>query len=193
MSSFKINIEALKNLAQRLGDSTLREQIKGVPRERAVAALIGQAIGDNFDQNGPGWKPLAIRKGQPLQKTGLLKKSVTVPDSQFNIYKVNGTTIEWGTKLLYAGIHNKGGTISVKNAKALFIPLTKKAEKIGPLKDKAAQKKSGLKVGVDIAFAQSVNVPKREFLVLRPVWKRRLAEYMIGRYEFYMRQRLGLR
>lgn len=190
-ASFKVNVDPLVQLAQRIGDSSVREAIKNVPRERAVAALIGQAIADNFDQSGPGWAPLAIRKGKPLQKTGLLKQSVTTPGSQFNIYKVNGSTISWGTKLLYAGIHNKGGTISPKNAKALFIPLTKKAEQVGPLKNKAAQKKSGLKVGVDFAFAKSVTVPKREFLKLRPEWKKRLASYMVSRYEAIIRKALG--
>lgn len=57
-----------------------------------------------------------------LQKTGLLKKSVTVPNFSgmsydkksktahvaTNVYKVEGTNLIWGTDLVYAGTHQNG-------------------------------------------------------------------------------------
>lgn len=43
-----------------------------------------------------------------LQRTGLLKKSVTTPGSKNNVWKVDGSNLIWGTDLVYAGIHNRG-------------------------------------------------------------------------------------
>jgi phage gpG-like protein len=43
-----------------------------------------------------------------LQKTGLLKKSVTVPGAKSNIWRTEGTKLIWGTDLVYAGVHNRG-------------------------------------------------------------------------------------
>lgn len=181
-ASMKVNLEVIKRLEQRLSSSSLKGAIMDVPKDKPVAALIGQAIADNFDQSGPGWPPLKIRKGRPLEKSGLLKKSATTPGAQGNIYKVQGTTIEWGTNLLYASLQNNGGVVTAKNSKFLFIPISAKGMKVGPQKDKSAQKKSGLVVGKDMVFKKSVVVPARPFLTMRAVWKKRIYEYVMDRY-----------
>lgn len=184
-ASLKINTSAIRDLAKRMGDSSVRQAIKEIPRAKATAALIGQAIADNFDKEGPGWKPTVFKTGsfKILQNSRTLKRSVTTPGAQYNIFQVDDSKVTWGTNLKYAGIHNRGGTISVKNAKMLYIPMTKKGAQVGPIKDKAARKNSKTKYGRDFTFAKSVTIPKREFLVLRPEWKQRLASYMADQYE----------
>lgn len=177
-ASFKVDLSGLKKLAAKFDDPALKVSIVNIVKEKSVAAQIGQAIADNFTQHGPGWPPLKIREGEPLRRTNLLFKSVTTPGAKNNIYETNGPSIIWGTKLAYAAIHNKGGVITAKNTKMLFIPLTDKAAKRGPIKDKAARKKSTLKVGVDFIFRRSVTIPKREFLVIRPEWRTRLTEHV---------------
>lgn len=181
-ASMKVKLDPLKKLAARLSSSSLKQSILDVPKDKAVAAIIGQAIGDNFDQSGPGWPPLKLRKGRPLEKTGLLKKSATTPGAQGNIFKIQGTTIEWGTNLIYASLQNKGGVVSVKNAKFLFIPISAKGMKVGPQKDKAAQKKSGLVAGKDMVFKKSVTIQARPFMTIRAIWRARLIEYVMERY-----------
>ncbi len=168
----KIDIKFLRDLEKKINSPGLQSQLRSLPEKKEVAAIIAQAIGDNFAQQGPGWKPLQaatirssvskkLRKKLSslsdrqilaheakarkkdateaphrmiLQKTGLLKKSVTTPGATENIKKVEGTNLIWGSQLIYAKTHNEG--------------LAKK------------------------------NIPKREFLVLRDVWKQRLYVYL---------------
>jgi phage gpG-like protein len=187
---FKVNALAFKNLAKRLSDPSIKRAVYDIMKEKPVAALISQAIADNFDVEGPGWPPLKIRQGKPLQKSGLLKKSVTTPGAKGNIYRVQGTTITWGTNLVYAGIHQNGGEVVAKNSKFLFIPISKKGEKVGPIKDKSARKGSGLKVGRDMIFKKSVMVPARPFLNIRKVWMARIFGYVLQRANNIILQRI---
>lgn len=186
-ASLKISTEGLKKLAARINNPGVRAAVERVPQQRAVAAIVAQAISDNFDQEGPGWEPLkaktirqsvskkirkrlsllsdeevleeerkARKKGSDtepsrriLQRTGLLKKTVTVPGfigtskpkkggkavSGANIWRVEGTNLVWGTNLPYAGVHNNGD------------PKRK--------------------------------IPKREFLTIRAQWKYQLQEFVV--------------
>ena len=116
-SAMKVDVTVINLLADKCKSPALKRQLEGIASEKPVAALIGQAIADNFAQGGPGWKPLKIRDGLPLQKSGDLKRSATTPGAPGNIYKTDGTVITWGTNLIYAGIHQRGGTIKAKNGK----------------------------------------------------------------------------
>lgn len=170
-ASAKVDVNALKRLAAVLEGPTVRQVFENVVQEKALAAMIGQAIAENFENEGPGWAPLkastirasvskAMRKRlqnltdtqllrrehlahktmrslkeqdqlhhldsllfnskkakvmtkfnpmrKILQKTGLLKKSATMPFATGNIYKVEGTHIIWGTNLSYASVHQHG-------------------------------------------------------------------------------------
>lgn len=174
MASFKVDLSALKRLAERMNAPELSEHINRIPQEKGVAALVSQAIADNFNKEGPGWAPLkaatirrslakkmrrslsqmtdkeiikhekAARKDggstyrMILQKTGLLRKSVTVPSAQGNVYKVEGNNLIWGTDLVYAATHNKG------NPKQ--------------------------------------NIPKREFLVIKKDWMDKIYSFVLGKY-----------
>ncbi len=178
-ASFKVNVNGLKNLSKKFGNAAVRAEIENIAREKAVAGLIGQAINDNFDKQGPGWKPTR-RGGDILKKTGLLRASVTTPSAEGNIYFVKGTTIEWGTSLEYASIHQNGGTIVPKNAKALFIPLSPKGEKVGPRK-KDDRKGVKLKYGKDFVLAKSVTIPARPFLTISAFWLKEIKAYVDGR------------
>jgi phage gpG-like protein len=61
-------------------------------------------------------KPLIVWKNDKnispfrriLQRTGLLKKSATVVGDSNNIYQPRLGKIVWGTKLIYARVHNQG-------------------------------------------------------------------------------------
>jgi phage gpG-like protein len=172
---FKVNASDIQNLGQRFDNLAASSQIKNLAKEKGIAALIGQAIAENFAKEGPGWAPLKAqtirsslakklrkslsqmtnkqllthekmvrRKGSTLaplrmilQKTGLLKMSVTTPGAQNNIFQTEGNKIVWGTNLVYAAIHNHG---SKKN-----------------------------------------NIPKRTFLKISSEWKTKLFQYALSR------------
>jgi phage gpG-like protein len=179
-ASLKVDTSGIRRMTAAFDSHGVRSAIAQLPQRKAVAALVGQAVADNFDKQGPGWKPLKIRKGVILSKTGLLRKSATSPGAPGNIYKVEGQSLIWGTDLIYAGIHNKGGVITPKKAKALYIPLTPKGERVGPIKTAMGRRKVATKYGVDFTFAKSVTIPKREFMVIRPQWLVQIQEYIIG-------------
>lgn len=53
-------------------------------------------------------KPMLSPNRRILRKSGLLMKSVTVPGAQHNITRKQGTSLIWGTDVVYAGTHNYG-------------------------------------------------------------------------------------
>lgn len=190
-ASMKVDVSGLKRLAEKFSSSALRREMEVIAQDKGVAALLGQAVADNFNQNGPGWPAARIPSGRRLlRRSGQLFASATTPGAPGNIYRVDGTVVTWGTNLIYASIHNKGGTITVKNAKALFIPLTAKAERQGPQRDKSKRDPT-LKLGKDFVFKQSVTIPARPFMVLRDFWKQQLIDYFVQRAKAALKK--GLR
>ena len=180
MPSLKVDTSGIKNIAKAFEDPALRAELMDIPKRRDVAAVVAQGIAANFDEQGPGWPALKHREGMALQKTNMLKGSVTTPGARGNIYHTEGTNLIWGTNLIYARLHNRGGVVTPKNAKALFIPISDKGRFRGPQKDPAAQKKSGLKYGKDFVFCQKVVIPARPFLLLREFWMQQLRGYIAG-------------
>lgn len=192
-ASMKLDASGLRRMAERFRDPGLKEMLLRVPQEKAVAAIVGQAIAENFAEQGPGWAPLKAntirsslsrklrsavgemtdeellaherkerKKGDQgqqyrmiLQKTGLLKKTVTIPGysggnksgaSGRNIWKQEGHKLVWGTDLIYAGTHNKGDP--------------------------------------------KRHIPKREFLKLSTKWKKELQDYVVKRMFKYITERI---
>jgi phage gpG-like protein len=73
---------------------------------------------------------------------GLLKNSLTIPESPYGIGTTDGDEVSLGTNVIYAAIHNFGGVIVPKNKSALAFP--------------------GL--GGGTIFAKKVTIPKRTFM-----------------------------
>lgn len=130
-------------------------QFRGIEEaERAIAALTGfervelmETIGrtvqlqtrrristEKESPEGEAWKP--NRKGSDILKnTGRLHESID--------YIAQGDQVEIGTPLIYARIHQDGGTIVPKNSKALAFA-----------------------VGNATVFAKSVTIPARPYIGL---------------------------
>jgi phage gpG-like protein len=133
--TFQANLAGLFELIASIDDSEIKRMLLDLPNHKKIHALISQAIAENFDKEGPGWKPLKIqtimqslpKKRRQEVKSGkvkpeaarkilqgsppILKKSVTTPGVEGHVHRVEGTTLIWGTDLIYAGIHQHGGTI----------------------------------------------------------------------------------
>lgn len=114
-----------------------------------------------------------------LDRGGFLKKTVTTPNATVtakeagskktttgsNIYKIEGDTLIWGTNLIYAGIHNKGGKVT-RHARSNI----------------RTKKEHG---------ESSFTIPKREFLVIRPEWQQRLNEFIVMKYIEIIKKSIG--
>jgi len=123
-----------KKLRKRISDMTDKELLKHESRTRRIGSTMGM-------------------HRQILRKTGLLMKSVTTPGAQHNIIRTKGYQLVYGTDLIYAGIHNKGGVINHPGTK------------------------NGFGAGITIP-PHNITIPKREFLRIRDEWKTRLYEYV---------------
>lgn len=99
--------------------------LNALPRiERVIASTIQTQVGLRFDAEGAynghdKWKPIK-RQGQILSLTGTLRKSYSPPSSdgspgQGGYVTFQGSItdllVEVGSKIIYAGIHDQGGTI----------------------------------------------------------------------------------
>lgn len=80
--------------------------------------------------------------GKALRDTGVLFQSIngTPP-------VVTATSVSIGSNLIYAGIHQTGGTIRPRNSKFLAIPLTREARKAGSARRWLDQRKAAGKPG----------------------------------------------
>lgn len=60
-----------------------------------------QRFARSEDHEGRAWKPLKYRVGKPLVNTGILRSSIT--------HRILNDSVEVGTNVTYAAIHNYGG------------------------------------------------------------------------------------
>lgn len=159
--------------------------------------LIKADVKENFaagrSPDGTPWPPLAhprpSSKGsdQPLRDKGLLAASINSANAQGHIEELTDNYFLMGTNLEYARLHQEGGTITPKSAKALSIPLTKEASRAGGARNfprdlfiwknddsahaflaEAVQKGKGKKGFTQLLFhyilVDSVRIPARPFL-----------------------------
>jgi phage gpG-like protein len=93
---------------------------------------------DGADNGKPKWKPLVLRQGRPLQKTGTLRKSFAPKNDgrkpargKDTVLLIAGKKVTIGTSLAKARLLNDGtakmpgGVLRPVHAKALKIPLGK--------------------------------------------------------------------
>jgi phage virion morphogenesis protein len=75
-----------------------------LPALTAIQEVALNSITTNFDVSGrpTAWAPLKYRIGKPLIDTGRLRASITG--------QVQGSSVVLGTNLVYAPIHNYGGS-----------------------------------------------------------------------------------
>ncbi len=154
--------------------------------EKNVMLVLAAAMQTNrammFDKDGADngkkkWRPLLFRNGRPLQKSGVLRKSLAPPNSgkrpghaEGGIVKMMSDTVTIGTNLHYARlmndgtVHMSGGVLRPVNAQALMIPLPT-GKSATPAAKRA--KKSSTQIVNEIGekehvmFRKSVKIPAR--------------------------------
>jgi phage gpG-like protein len=191
----ELDLRGLGDWAESLGRSlqgmSFEKPLKDC-RLEAVASTKENFAGGHAPDGTP-WAPLAHPRASgrggdlPLRDRGLLMAATSSKGGgEGSISEVTDTHMAWGTNLEYAAIHQHGGTIVPRNAKALSIPLTKaawsargprqfpgelflfKSGKGNAFLAEAKQKGRGRKKFTELTLhyllLQSVTIPARPFL-----------------------------
>ena len=188
-ASLTVNFKALDRLAQKLKSPIIQQALLNLPKEKAIAALMGQAIADNFDKEGPGWDALkantirysvsrklrkllkgmtndAILMHEQLARKAILEPFRKILQKTRLLYKSATTTNFYGA--------NKEGNVGANIYKT---------------------EGTHLIWGVNLIYAKKHNdgdpahgIPKREFLVLRDEWKKKIYNFALNKANQIIRQ-----
>ena len=136
--SIQVSVEGLDlgiSVLEKLADAPKHELLDGLGR--LVQEQTRRRISsEKTSPDGAAWP--ANRQGTSiLVQSGALMGSID--------YAVGGDGVQIGTGLVYAGIHQHGGTITPKSARALVFM-----------------------AGNALVFTQSVTIPQRQFLGVSP-------------------------
>ena len=162
MIDIKIDMSSAADGLQRLAQGLQQRS----PLMREIAALMGEAVEDNFAAQGrPAWaglKSASRRGGKLLQDTGRLAGSVT--------QQSDNNTAAVGTNVKYAAIHQFGGQTSPH----VIRPRNKRALAFGGRVVKSLNHPGSA-------------IPARPFLQLAPADEERIAQTV----EDYLRRLIG--
>jgi len=129
-----------------------KEKLVSFKKAGIVAVRDIQLHFRNSESQDGKWQPV-LRGGKPLQKTGALQQSISEA--------IHGDdTIEVGTNLKYARIHNFGGVIKPINGKYL-----------------------SFKIGDNWIRKKQVKIPQREFMWLSEDADTKIAEVLTDSWE----------
>lgn len=138
-------------------------QIKAIIQEapRAVGSIAVTHFKGNFRRqsfDGVGWKKRVNNKGRNPGRP-IMFKSGTLRDS-IRIVRSSTAEIEVGTDVIYAKIHNEGGTINQAPRSETFTRNRHlKGKKKGLFKKGVEYGKQGFTYK-----ARKINIPKRQFI-----------------------------
>lgn len=106
-------------------DKTLKRTAQGLYKS---ATFYQRKVKEQLNRYGAGQSPPG---SPPGKQTGHLGRSIQIDDSDLHTGLSAGVfTVRVGSNVPYAKIHEIGGKISAKKAKALTVPLNKKARKM---------------------------------------------------------------
>lgn len=194
-ASLVLNKSGLDAFIKRLEDPTIRTELEKLPQKKAVAALVAQAIADNFDKEGPGWEPLKAETIRRSVSKKIKKVLENMTDAEILAYEKKarkqgspesfvGTNrkILQKTRLLRGTVTTPGQTISKNGMTGSNIWRTEG---------------SNLIWGTDLIYAGTHNkgnpkkgIPKREFLVIREQWLRQINEFLLDEVTKIIESRL---
>ncbi len=166
------------------------EHMRHKPTLRDMLADIRADIQKNFDQekspDGIPWipaKPSAAKdvEGKLLRDKGLLLTSLVSPTSDHGHHEVTDNSLLLTTNVPHAKLHQKGGVIKPKKAKALAIPWSWQARAAGSPRNMSNLRMiwekgmprgwlvtrgegEDVKTNLHFLLVTSVEIPAREFI-----------------------------
>jgi phage gpG-like protein len=170
----------LQTLARRFPDAAVR-----AAGEIAVIAssAVKKGLTDGVSPDGTPFRPLGRPRprggNKPLLDTGVLRASISA--------EADGTGLILRANAPGAALHQSGGTIVPVRAKALAIPISRDAARVGsprnfprklfvPKGTRVLAESTGKgKLLVHYALAQSVTIPARPYLGISTATAERLA------------------
>jgi phage gpG-like protein len=176
-----------------LEDPQVKAAIDRIPQQKAIAAIIGQGIADNFTQEGPGWAPLkastirgSVAKAMRQQLKGWTNEELLKHESLARKKGVSGDgalpfrKILQKTRLLYRTATVPDFTGSSKSGKG------KNAKTVS---GGNIYRVEGYNIiwGTNLSYAKKMNegdpehkVPARKFLYLQEKWNKRIENFIVG-------------
>lgn len=191
-----LNLSSLKRLGERFSGSRMKDAISQAMRERAVAALVGQAIADNFSKEGPGWAPLKAGTIRASLSKKLKKSIADMSDEELLKYEKKARQKE-SEEVPNRRILQRTNLL-MKTATIPGYSGTSKGKK--PVSGANIYKVEGTKLiwGTDLIYAGVHNkgnakkrIPKREFLVIRPEWNKQIQEFVFKRALKFVKSVVG--
>lgn len=137
--------------------------------QKSIGVLQGQATQDDIKAGVLQAAEFVISKAQKRAPTGFGRLKNT--DFVERVTERNDSfSVELGFSAPYAAIQDLGwktATIKPRKAKKLFIPLSRRARRVGPTKGATravvgGTGRGGLQVGKDFVFADKVKTPKAQ-------------------------------
>lgn len=189
-TSLTVEFSSLKDLIKELESPVIKEGLNRLPQKRGIAALVAQAIADNFAKEGPGWKPLSpatIRASVSKKLKAQLSKmtDAEIMKHESNTKGTGGSfrKILQRTGLLYntVTVLNFSGSKNGKQGRNIY-----------------STEGNKLIFGTDLAYAAMHNegdpsrhVPKREFMVIRKIWMEKIEDFVTQESNHIISNALG--
>lgn len=184
MSSLVLDKSGLDKIVARFNDPTIKMELERIPQRKAVAAIVAQAIADNFDKEGPGWAPLKAATIQASVSKKIKKSIADMSDAELEKYEQKAR--KQGSPEAFAGPNRRilqktrllRGTVTTPG-----VTLSKNG-----ITGSNIWKTEGTKLiwGTDLVYAAVHNkgnpakgIPQRKFLTIRQEWMKQLQDYII--------------
>lgn len=181
-AALTLDTKGLRRLANKLNSPAMRKKLEAIPQKKAVAALVAQAIADNFDQEGPGWAPLKASSIRSSLAKSMRKRLSKMSDAELLRYekgaRLVGSKDEPNRRIL-----QKTGLLRNTVTKPGFSGSNKSGQS-----GRNIIKTEGTKLiyGTDLVYAgvhqngsAKRGIPARPFMTLRAEWKKQLVDYVV--------------
>lgn len=182
--SLTLDKGGLDRIIARFEDPTIKMELERIPQRKEVAAIVAQAIADNFDKEGPGWAPLKADTIRRSVSKKIRNSIADMSDAELEAYEQKAR--KPGTKEAFVGPNRKilqktrllRGTVTTPGA-----TLTRNG-----MTGKNIWRTEGSKLvwGTDLVYAAVHNqgnaakgIPQRKFLTIRDEWMKRLTDYIV--------------
>ncbi len=182
-ANFTVNLDALEKIQANMTNQNLMNQLRNIVGQREIAAIVAQAIADNFEQEGPGWQPLKAQTIRMSVAKKLRKKLDKLTDEEILYHE---------RKARLVGAEETPNRQILRRTSLLFQTVTTPGF-VGSKKDPNDKKAhtgqniyrtegTNLIWGTNLIYAGVHNyghrqVPQREYLKIRDEWQKELEEY----------------
>jgi len=203
-----VRLDGLQKLIKRFNDPALKAELNKIPSLKGVAAIISQAIADNFEKEGPGWAPLKVATLRASVKKSVINKLKKRFSRGKKFSSMNRSEKATVNRLVNTQLvaHERNARTSAnlkKKGKQQLQPNRKILQKTRLLKKTATvpgftgtnKTNSGSNIykvegtnliwGTNLVYAAAHQygdpahgIPKREFLVIRQVWQTALNTFI---------------